>query len=359
MRVPIDLERSATGSAAEVETRIAAYQARGLRLWPVIDLPSDQAGVARWRTLLQQWLARHRGHVAVLEVRVAEPAAPFATFAIQAAATDLRASAVGARLAIGGPITAPDKLSGLSGLIDASVAPYVDLIAAPSRAAADAAIASLKDVAPAVKAVLIDQRLPADPDAARTALIDLHVASLASDVVAIAADGEPRALEAAVGALRALAPLLSGEVDAIDAGASSLTLSAQGQDVSAQVPHRLLFENRTFGMYLFYRSERERHAARRHAQRADRRDARLSWTSAAEARRRPAAIAGTVSRSTCRRRGRAVRCWSISTERPAKSSPSAARSPPSACCRSRRSSRVIACSRHPRTSGCSTIPRAC
>jgi len=103
--------------------------------------------------------------------------------------------------------------------------------------------------------VLIDQRLPVDPDAARTALIDLHVASLASDVLAIAAEGEPPALEAAVGALRALAPLLSGEVDAIDPGASSLRLTAQGQDVSAQVPHRLLFENRTFGMYLFYRAE--------------------------------------------------------------------------------------------------------
>jgi hypothetical protein len=254
VRVPIDLEGSAT-AAAEVETRIAAYRAHGLRLWPVIDLPSDQAGVARWRTLLQQWLAGHRGQVSVLEVRVAAPPAPFAAFAIQAAATDLRASAAGTRLAIGGPITAPDRSPGLPELVAGGVAPYVDLIAAPSRAAADAAIASLKTVAPAVKAVLIDQRLPADPDAARTALIDLHIASLASDVVAIAADGDPPALEAAIGALGALAPLLSGEVDAIDAGRSSLTLSAQGQDVSAIVPHRLLFENRTFGMYLFYRSE--------------------------------------------------------------------------------------------------------
>jgi hypothetical protein len=251
VRVPIDLERSVTTPPADVETRLAAYEARGVRLWPVVGLPSDQAGAIRWRTLLQQWLARHRGRLAVLELRVTEEALPFAGFAVQAAATDLRAAA-SARLAIGGPITASDSLARL---IDASVAPYVDLIAVSSRTSADQAVASLKRVAPALRAVLVEQRLPADPDAARTALIDLHVASLASDVVAIAVEGHPRALEAAVGALRPLAPLLSGQVDAIDPGASSLTLSAQGQDVSAQVPHRLLIENRTFGMYLFYRSE--------------------------------------------------------------------------------------------------------
>ena len=255
VRVPIDLEQSPATPTADVGARLADYEARRIQLWPVIALPSDQAGATRWRTLLQQWLARHRGHLAVVELRVPEGAPPFTGFAIQAAATDLRAVAPSARLAIGGPITESD---GLARLIDANVAPYVDLIAMSSRASADRALASLRREAPAVKAVLIDQQLPEDPDAARTALIDLHVMSLASDVVAIVAEGKPRALEAAVAALRPLATLLSGQVNAIDVGSSSLTLSAQGQDVTAQVPFRLLFENRTFGTYLFYRSEENR-----------------------------------------------------------------------------------------------------
>ena len=251
VRVPIDLDQS----AADVDGRLAAYEGRGLRLWPVVDLPPDLAGVARWRTLLQQWLARHRGHLAVLELRVTEQALPYAAFAIQAASTDLRASAGSAPLAIGGPIAASDNVTVLQKLIDGSVAPYVELVAVPSRASADRAVASLKGVAPSLQAVLIEQRLPAEPDAARTFLIDLHVANLASDIVAIAVEGDAPAVETAVSALRPLVPLLTGEVDAIDAGASSLRMTAQGQDVLAQVPHRLLFENRTFGMYLMYRSE--------------------------------------------------------------------------------------------------------
>jgi hypothetical protein len=254
VRVPIDLERPTT-PPADVETRLASYEARGVQLWPVVVLPSDRAGAARWRTLLQQWLARHRSHVAVLELRIPDEALPFAGFALQAAATDLRAAAPSARLAIGGPITGSDSLVRL---IDASVVPYVDLIAVSSRASADQALVSLKGVAPDLKAVLTEQRLPENPDAARTAMIDLHVASLGSDVVAIAAEGEVLALEAAVSALRPLVPLLNGQVSAIDAGASSLKLTTQGEDVTAQVPHRLLFENRTFGTYLFYRSEENR-----------------------------------------------------------------------------------------------------
>jgi len=253
VRVAIELEQTGTAlPAAGLETRLAEYEGLGLRLWPVISVPTDQAGVTRWRALLKPWLTRHRQLLAVLELRVTEQAIPVARFAIEAAATDLRAAAPSARLAVGGPVAVPERLPGL---IDASVAPYVDLIAVSSRELADRSLASLKATASAIKAALIDQRLPADPQGAQSALIDLHVSSLASQIVAIAAEGEPRALEAAISALRPLAILMNGDVDAIDPGASSLTLSSQGQDVSAQVVHRLLFENRTFGMYLFYRSD--------------------------------------------------------------------------------------------------------
>ena len=117
VRVVIELEQPAAG----LETRLTEYQGRGLLLWPVISLPTDQAGVTQWRALLKQWLSRHRSHLAVLELRVTEQALPVAGFAIQAAATDLRAAAPSARLAVGGPIAAPESLPRL---IDTGLAPY-------------------------------------------------------------------------------------------------------------------------------------------------------------------------------------------------------------------------------------------
>jgi hypothetical protein len=252
VRVPLDLERIGSQST-EFEARLAVYEARGIQLWTVVAEPSPgQEAATRWRGLLQQWLARHRGHVAVLELRVTEASMASVKPLVRMAATDLRVGNASARLALGGPIV---NSASLPGFVDASLAPYVDLIAGSSRDEVARAIERLKDLANPIKGVLVEQRLPDTPEQARTMLIDLHVASLATNIVSIAAEGDARVVEAAFGALRPLIALLNGEVEAIDPGASSLRLTAGGVDVAAQVPHRILFENRTFGTYLFYRSE--------------------------------------------------------------------------------------------------------
>ncbi len=250
--IRLDLELSETTPPADMEARLAAYEALGVQLWPVVEAPPDQAEADRWRPLLQRWLARHRGHVTVLEMRVADQPLAAVRFAIQAAATDLQVGGAAGRLAIGGPVVSSGRLTNL---IDATVAPYVDLIAAPAPDVAGQALAAVQPIAPAVKGVLVDQQLPAGADAARDAMIDLQIEALGTSVVAIAAEGEAGALEAAAGALRPLAALLGGDIEAIDPRASSLRLEAGGQDVTAQVPYRLLFDNRTFGVYLYYRAD--------------------------------------------------------------------------------------------------------
>jgi hypothetical protein len=251
VRVPVNLENAAT-EPAEIESRLAAYEAAGVQLWPVIDVPRQGAEAsARWRAALTQWLGRHRGRVAILELRVSDDAIASAKPLIQMAATDLRVGSSSAQIAVGGPIIGSGNLSQL---LDATLTPYVDLIAGTSRPDVDRTLERLKSTAPALRGVLVEQHLPDSSEAARDALIELHIASLASAIVAVAADGESRAVEAGVSALRPLAALLTGEVEAIDAGASSLRLSANGVNVVPQISHRLLFENRTFGTYLFYRS---------------------------------------------------------------------------------------------------------
>jgi hypothetical protein len=56
--VPVNLENGAT-EPAEIESRLAGYEAAGVQLWPVIDLPRQGAvAAARWRAALTQWLGR-------------------------------------------------------------------------------------------------------------------------------------------------------------------------------------------------------------------------------------------------------------------------------------------------------------
>ena len=177
--IRLDLELSETTAPADMEARLAAYEALGVQLWPVVEVPPEQAEADRWRPLLQRWLARHRGHVAVLEMRVADQPLAVVRFAIQAAATDLQVGGAAGRLAIGGPVVSSGRLTDL---IDATVAPYVDLIAAPSPDVAGQALAAVQPIAPAVKGVLVDQQLPAGADAARTAMIDLQIEALGTSV---------------------------------------------------------------------------------------------------------------------------------------------------------------------------------
>jgi hypothetical protein len=256
IRIRIDLDPASGGdsvNSAAFEATLSTADAHGLWLWLATPVPSDQAALPGWRQQVQQWLARHGQRVAVLELQVPADAGPTARFAVQTASTDLRVAAAGARLALSG--AAVESGERAARLIDASLSPYVDLIAVTSRPAADEALTALKRAAPEVRAVLIDQALPGDRDLARAALVDLQAASFASGVLSIAAGGDRDAVAAAVDALRPLAALLTGNVDAIESDATVLRITAPGSGAPVQVPHRLLFDNNTFGTYLVYRAE--------------------------------------------------------------------------------------------------------
>jgi hypothetical protein len=258
VRVAIALNPANPGGPADadpaaVEATLSIAEARGLWLWPVMPAPSDPAALPAWRQQIQQWLARHGERVALLELQLAAEPGPAIRFAVEAASTDLRVAAPGARLALSGAPVESDVR--VAGLIDASLSPYVDLIAVTSRSAADEALTALRRAAPEVRAVLIGQPLPGDRDQARAALADLQTASFASGVLSVAAGGDPDAVAAAIDALRPLAPLIAGDVDAIEANAAVLRIAAPGGGAAVDVPHRLLFDNKAFGTYLVYRAE--------------------------------------------------------------------------------------------------------
>jgi hypothetical protein len=251
VRVRIGLEPDSAERDGSLDATLASAEAHGFRLWLATPVPSDVSAIPAWRARVQHWLALHRENVAVLEIELGDQAGAAARFAVAALSTDVRVAAPGAQLALsGGAIERDDNAAKV---VDASLAPYVDLVAATSRTAADRALAALEGTAPDVRAVLIDQTLPDGRDESRAQLVDLQMTSFATRVVSVAVRGEAASVAAAVDALRPMAPLLVGDVDVLESAAASLRFAGPGGE-PVDAPHRLLFDNRAFGTYLFYRA---------------------------------------------------------------------------------------------------------
>ena len=99
--------------------------------------------------------------------------------------------------------------------------------------------------------------LPADARQASEQLLGWYLAHLGGRVTFATCVAGADTLAAVLKAAAALKDILAGEVVALDERASSFTLTLSGQDASATVPHRLLYNNTTFATYLaFWAPER-------------------------------------------------------------------------------------------------------
>ncbi len=248
MRVLLDVTDGAAVRAAA--PALADYEARHLKIWLATKLPASQRESDRWRDALRQWLRAHKGHVAVVELGVGPESRDIAAYAVRTAATDLRVTSPGALLAIAGAAVA--NPARLRELITRDVAAYVDLLALPADADVNQAINSVAAQAPAIGAVLVDKDLSSDSEEAAAAYATATMDAFGGRVMSVCARGSNDALRSALKGLRPAAALLTGDVDVVDAAASSLRMTSGEPPMSASITSRLLFENRSFGTYLFY-----------------------------------------------------------------------------------------------------------
>jgi hypothetical protein len=82
-------------------------------------------------------------------------------------------------------------------------------------------------------------------------LLDSQLETVGTEVAIVVWNGSP-ATRAALPRLAPIAPLLTGDIVALDGPAAGLTLSTDGRDLTATLRHRLLFDNRTFATFLVY-----------------------------------------------------------------------------------------------------------
>ena len=225
-----------------LDARLAALAKRRVPVWLSVRAPEAEADVERWQMALRGLLEKHGPALFVLEVAVDAQPPRVASYAMQVAATEVRATHDAIRLAIGGP--AMDEASRRETISRAELPPYVDLLAIGD--------AGREPVAPWLHEI--------DPNAAIAAIgsgssvVDGILHDLGTDValhVWPASEVTPPAL----GALGAVRDLLSDDVSLLDDAGVGLALRVGAADVTTTLPHRLLFDERTFSTYLVYWGE--------------------------------------------------------------------------------------------------------
>jgi hypothetical protein len=246
VRVSLDVVDAV--AVREAEAAISDYEAHHLKLWLATSMPATTQAAEVWRAALRRWMTAHEQSLAILELRLSSHPGDADAYAIRAASTDLHIAAPTARLAIAGDTVA----NPIPRLLTRDLAAYVDLVAVSRIAEASRLLERIAAEAPAVNAVVVGERLPSDPHAAAATYATAAIDALGTRVVAICAVGSTEAVAATLRALRPAASLLTGDVDAVDPVASSLQMSGATGAVGDAITSRLLFENRSFGTYLFY-----------------------------------------------------------------------------------------------------------
>src|SRR5262249_23435924 len=229
---------------AALDARIAALSARKLPVWLAVPAPDAQADVDRWRTALRTIVEKHGAGLTILEVALDRQPARLAMFELQVAATEVRASHDAIRVAIGG--AAMNDRARREDIYRAELAPYVDLLSLPD--AGDKTIGGwLHGVDPIASMVVADVT---NGNSAR-GIIDAALQDLGTDVTMRAwpaGDMTLPALRARSG--RAVLP--GGRIPSLDRAGGSLSLRGAAAEVTGSLPHRLLFDEKTFATYLIY-----------------------------------------------------------------------------------------------------------
>jgi hypothetical protein len=231
----------AAGSA--VDRRLVEYRSHSLKAWLSVSAPANQAAAERWRQDLRALVKRHAAHVAILELRVERPG-DVTAFAIRAAATDLRSANGSGRVAV-----APAAGVETASVVTPDLAAYVDLVSLPSGDVDPARRAAIAAANPDLAVARIGASL-ADGAPPRAQLARVHLDAVAQDIAAVAwtpSAGLPEAL----GALRPLAPILTGDIQAIQGSNSSLQMSVDGRNAEG-VSRWLFFDATTFATYIVY-----------------------------------------------------------------------------------------------------------
>ena len=226
--------------------RLAAFATRHAPVWLSLAAPAAREDVETWRSALHRLLQQQGSSLTILELDVDRQPARLARFVAQLAATEVRANHDSIRLALGGAAMADRGRR--EDIYSAEMAPYVDLLAMPEGSEPGAAW--LHQIDPLARMVLTAR--PRDDGAGESSgVVDGALRDLGTEVV-MHVWRAPDFGEPSFRALAALADLLTHDTAILDDAAVGLELHIGLRDVTGSLPHRVLFDDRTFSTFLVY-----------------------------------------------------------------------------------------------------------
>ena len=254
---------AAAGAAfARLEDILARYQARKIQVVLALGrFPAGDPDVEDWRQTIRAIAEGSHGRVAgyqVGEVQAgADPDVSRYVYLLKLAAVQLQSADTGAMI-IQGSIS-PRDADWQARVFAAGTGPYIDGVALAGPAADDNAafrsavqgmVTLIEREKPAVTVLLGPIRLPADPGDATTRFVDAVVPTLGTSVHVSAFTADAAPLRAAFAAAARLADLLDSDLVTLDENAAGLRMLQGLSDVTAAIPHRLIYSLTRFETYL-------------------------------------------------------------------------------------------------------------
>jgi hypothetical protein len=235
-------------AGATLDRHVATLAERKIPAWVAVAAPAAIDQVAGWQAALRELLGRHGSTIVIVEVVFDGQDPALRRFILQVAATEARAGARDALVAIG--TVRREGAAPIVQSLSPDTAPYVDLLAVPGEAEGSL-VAAFTRAVPNGRVVLRGVDAGAS-DAVRPRIVRDALTYVATPVAATAWAGDAAVIADGVRALTPAADLLTHEIQPMDPAAVGLTLTQAGRDASAGLPYRLLFDEETFATYLVY-----------------------------------------------------------------------------------------------------------
>lgn len=268
------VRRAGLGAAAppaapdfsRLDARLDLYARKHIRVVvTLVDPPTDAAAIDAWRPALRALVEHGRGKVLAYQVGdrfdgAARPAANDYGYLLKFVAVQVRSIDAEALVMEGGVAATDDAAAWQAQVYREDVSAYVDALAVSASPADDRAVTNALDALerlagkedPSAVLGVTGMVLPADARRATEQLLGWYLARLGGRATFATCVAGVDVVAAVLRSVVPLKDILGGEVVTLDEHASSLTLTMGGQDVTAMLPHRLLYNNTTFATYLAY-----------------------------------------------------------------------------------------------------------